>query len=278
MDGSNSLQVDSVLTGGRGRDTTTAVGEDSAPVSDGTADADDKGQGDRDGDGDDALTSLIKEPERVLVGWAEACYAEAAALELEERVLRRLAGQCGLQLPAAPYRFGTRYLREGGSRPGPGSRSGGAGAGLCAGAGLSGSSLGLGFVSSLGFKDGVQFTAGMLWDRMRARAGGRTKIIATAAGAAADKGTMMVSVPISVTHPSQSLWSRDGQGAPSSSSASSLFATAAAASSTATVSSSLGSSDYVSTSANNSGKGNRRGSIGDAAAAAGLGLGPLGLG
>ena len=56
---------------------------------------------------------LVITEEKILQDWTKACYAEAAAKELEETVLRRLAAQCDITLDSHPYRHGTRYLQDG---------------------------------------------------------------------------------------------------------------------------------------------------------------------
>jgi hypothetical protein len=52
----------------------------------------------------------LADPQSLLKEWTEASYEEASLLELEERILRRLAGQCNISLSEKPYRSGTRYL------------------------------------------------------------------------------------------------------------------------------------------------------------------------
>lgn len=87
-------------------------------------------------------------PGHTLLEWAKACYDEAAALEKEEQLLRRLAGQCNLHLSNTNYRMGTRYLAAS-------SREN------CEFGAAAGPSV------PTSFKDGVQFTASMLWEKAR---------------------------------------------------------------------------------------------------------------
>jgi len=51
-------------------------------------------------------------PAGVLQHWMQACYDEAAAKEMEETVVRRLAGQCNIPLDAPVFRHGTRFLND----------------------------------------------------------------------------------------------------------------------------------------------------------------------
>ena len=44
------------------------------------------------------------ETEKLMLSWTKTCYEEGALLELEERLIRRLAGQCNLSLEQGPYR------------------------------------------------------------------------------------------------------------------------------------------------------------------------------
>lgn len=54
----------------------------------------------------------LEHPEKLLSDWSDACYADAAALETEEAVLRRLVGQCELGIDNKPRRVGTAYLTQ----------------------------------------------------------------------------------------------------------------------------------------------------------------------
>jgi len=56
--------------------------------------------------------SHLRHPEKLLTDWSDACYAEAAALETEEAVLRRLIGQCELGIDNKPRRNSTSYLTQ----------------------------------------------------------------------------------------------------------------------------------------------------------------------
>lgn len=56
--------------------------------------------------------SHLRNPEKLLNEWSDACYAESAALETEEAVLRRLVGQCKLGIDNKPRRLGTAYLTQ----------------------------------------------------------------------------------------------------------------------------------------------------------------------
>eukprot|EP00602_Paraphysomonas_sp_CaronLab_P013009 CAMPEP_0185043430 /NCGR_PEP_ID=MMETSP1103-20130426/42895_1 /TAXON_ID=36769 /ORGANISM="Paraphysomonas bandaiensis, Strain Caron Lab Isolate" /LENGTH=1245 /DNA_ID=CAMNT_0027583601 /DNA_START=9 /DNA_END=3746 /DNA_ORIENTATION=- len=56
---------------------------------------------------------VFVDPAERLSEWSDACYAEAEALELEERLMRYIAGKSGLYLPSEPCRLGTRYLESG---------------------------------------------------------------------------------------------------------------------------------------------------------------------
>jgi hypothetical protein len=53
---------------------------------------------------------IFYSPDTVLKDWSQACYAEAAALEIEEALVRRLASQVAVSLKPEPYRVGTSYL------------------------------------------------------------------------------------------------------------------------------------------------------------------------
>lgn len=57
-----------------------------------------------------APAKLLISPAQLLQAAALAQYEHAAALELEEKLLRRLAGQCNITLKANRYRVGTTYL------------------------------------------------------------------------------------------------------------------------------------------------------------------------
>ena len=59
------------------------------------------------------LEKHLSAPQDMMSEWMNVCYEEAAALELEELVLRRLAGQCNQPLEQSHYRHGTRFLLDG---------------------------------------------------------------------------------------------------------------------------------------------------------------------
>jgi len=54
----------------------------------------------------------LANPAGVLEHWMQACYDEAAAKEMEETVVRRLAGQCNIPLDTPVFRHGTRFLND----------------------------------------------------------------------------------------------------------------------------------------------------------------------
>jgi len=54
----------------------------------------------------------LSDPAGVLQNWMQACYDEAAAKEMEETVVRRLAGQCNIPLDNPVFRHGTRFLND----------------------------------------------------------------------------------------------------------------------------------------------------------------------
>jgi len=56
------------------------------------------------------INSIMSNPEESLQNWTKACYEESLALEQEESLMRRIAAQCGIAIPEAPFRLGTRYL------------------------------------------------------------------------------------------------------------------------------------------------------------------------
>jgi len=56
------------------------------------------------------ISSIASNPDVVIKNWNNACYEESLALEEEEALIRRIAGQCGIAIAEAPFRLGTRYL------------------------------------------------------------------------------------------------------------------------------------------------------------------------
>eukprot|EP01034_Spumella_vulgaris_P023376 gene23376-29590_t len=60
--------------------------------------------------GSEPFKHVLLQPSPVLSEWSTSSSNAAAASEIEENLLRRLAGQCGLVLKTASYRLGTRYL------------------------------------------------------------------------------------------------------------------------------------------------------------------------
>ena len=97
-------------------------------------------------------------PGHKLLEWAAACYEEAVAQEKEEALLRRLSGQCNFHVSNLCYRPGTRYLS---AAPREAVTSGRGGA-----LGVS-SAVGNSSSAPTPLKDGVHFTASMLWEKAR---------------------------------------------------------------------------------------------------------------
>lgn len=56
---------------------------------------------------------LLEDPGRAFSQWRDLCYRESCLEEVEESLLRRVAGQCGVRLRPKPYHTGTRYLHSG---------------------------------------------------------------------------------------------------------------------------------------------------------------------
>jgi hypothetical protein len=61
---------------------------------------------------EDVVKSLLTDPVTLLTNWGKACYDEANSQEEEEILLRKIASQCGIQVPSESFRKGTRYLVE----------------------------------------------------------------------------------------------------------------------------------------------------------------------
>ena len=98
-----------------------------------------------------------EEAKGIMCTWMETCHEEGALLELEERLLRRLAGQCNLNLEQGRYRKGTLFLADGHWKKRSDS------------SGNVGESGGGGYNSNFSFKEGYLFTANSLWYKGRIR-------------------------------------------------------------------------------------------------------------
>jgi hypothetical protein len=55
---------------------------------------------------------ILQDSAGIFSAWRELCYKESCLEEVEEALLRRIAGQCSLKLRAKPYHTGTRYLQH----------------------------------------------------------------------------------------------------------------------------------------------------------------------